>query len=249
MVPPDEDSLRHLLGPADELPGGPDELRGIVARAGRRWRRTAAAGMALTLAAGAGAGYLVARQSSPAPTTVAVGAASSSTTVARSQVAAAPGAAGGAVPGAAGGAVPGGGALAYPWPPGQAGPPSYTLLFVRSSGPVAVRGFLTNFPQPAGVPAPCGWLGGPAFVADVSTAKMVGQAFAGFGTSDRSKPISADSVSVLGQAEADPTLVVVVATGSGVATVRVAFAGGATDQTAPVKGWVALASQVGSALA
>ncbi len=53
----------------------------------------------------------------------------------------------------------------------------------------------------------------------------------------------------MGEPEGDPVTVVTAATGPTVAAVRVVFPGGATDQMAPVDGWVVLAGPEPTGLA
>lgn len=208
-------------------PPGPDELRAIVARSGRHHRRAAAVGMAATLVVGGVAGYLIDRRSTAPATTVAVTGAPSTIS----------GAISGPVP--LGGVSGGDGTVTF-------GSSGYTALFTRTAGPVTIRGFLTGFP--ASLPGPaqspgCQPVAPPAFQAELSTAKMVGDA-QGYGTADRTKPVSALTTTVVGQAEGDPTAVVVAAAGAGVTKIRVAFTGGATDEMAPAHGWVTLAAGI-----
>ncbi len=212
--------------PFDDLPGpdreppGPDELRAIVARSGRHHRRGAAVGMAVTLIVGGTAGYLISGRSTPASSTVAVTGSPPTTS------------------GAVSGSVHLGGVS------GAAGSSRYTPLFTRTAGRVTIRGFLTDFPKIVGAPATpagCEPVGPPAFQAELSTEKMVGNA-QGLAAVDRTKPISAMTTTVIGDVEGDPTATVVAATGPGVAKVRVAFTSGAKDDMTPVQGWVTLAA-------
>lgn len=210
----------NVPGAAGEPPPGPDELRAIVARSGRHHRRGAAVGMAVTLIVGGGAGYLISGRSTGAGTTVAVTGSPSTTS------------------GAVSHSVHLGGVTA------AAGPTSYTPLFTRTAKRVTIRGFLTNFPKVTGVPpraSACEPVGPPSFRAELSTDKMVGIAQE-LATADRTKPISAMTTTVIGDVQGDPTATVVAATGPGVAKVRVAFTSGATDDMAPVQGWVTLAA-------
>ncbi|MGI8751347.1 MAG: hypothetical protein ACR2MN_03375 [Acidimicrobiales bacterium] len=216
----DDRPFGDLSGSGGEPPPGPDELRAIVARSGRHHRRAAAMGMAATLIVGAAAGYLISGRSTGASTTVAVTGSPATTS------------------GVVRGPVTGGAASIGPF-----GSSGYTRLFTRTAGAVTIRGFLTNSARPAVVRAAGCQLGPPPFRAELSTAKMVGDA-QGFGTADRTNPISAVTTAVEGIPEGDPTATVVAATGAGVAKVRVEFTGGATDEMAPAQGWVALAAGV-----
>lgn len=229
----DDLPLQDLAGPSGELPPGPHELQGIVRRAGRHYRRAAALGMAATLVVGGGAGYLIANRSTPAATTVAVGTSGTTTTVPAGLQSGAPSteATGGGLSTTFNGALP-----------------LWTPLFTRVAGPVTIRAFLTNYPQPpapTGLPANCGPFGPPQFQAELSTARMVGDA-SGFLSPDRTKPISGATTMVMGATEGDPTIAVVAAAAPGVATVRMTFTGGTTDRMTPVHGWVTLAAEVGT---
>ena len=226
----DDRPFEHLPGSEDEPPPGPNELRAIVARSGRHHRRAAAIGMAATLIVGGLAGYLITARSTTRTTTVAATGSSPSTTGATSG------------PVYLRGAPTTGTAIGS----GTPGSSRYSLAFTRTAGGVTIRGLLTNFPQPAGAPTGgpvCRPVGPPSFQAELSTAKMVGDA-PGLGTADRTKPISAVTGTVTGQPEGDPTAAVVAAAGPGVAKVRVVFTGGATDEMAPVQGWVTLAAGI-----
>lgn len=227
MTSDDDRPFEDQAGSDGEAPPGPDELRAIVARSGRHHRRAAAVGMAATLIVGAAAGYLISGRSTASSTTVAVGSSPSTTS------------------GAVGGSVNRAGVAGT----SPFGPAGYTALFTRTAGPVTVRGFLTNFPRPSVAQAPrCRLMGPPSFRAELSTAKMVGEA-EGFGIDDRTKPLSAVTAVVVGVPEGDPTAAVAAAAGPGVAKVRVAYTGGATDEMAPMRGWVALAAEVPGAAA
>ena len=225
--------MGDLLG-GDPVPGA-DELRGIVARARRHHRRVAGLGMAVTLAVGAAAGLVVARPPGRVTATTA-----GSTSAASAQSSTRSGAA------SPSGSSSGSAAIVAP----PQGPLVLTALFTRTTGAVTIRGFAGSY-QPSGVEAlpACGYFGGPRFQAELSTAKMVGDAY-DRANPDRSKPLSAVAATVVGEMEHDPTVSVTAATGSTVAAVRMAFAGGGTDEMAPVQGWVSLAApysgQVGS---
>lgn len=200
---------------------GPDELRTIVSRAGRRRARLAAAAAGLALAAGGGIGYGVAS---------ATGGGSGQQIVATAPVS------GPAGPSAAYGAA--------------AGTPiavsELQSLFTRQVGSIDIRGFLTSFPSPLpyqGMYA-CGF-GGPGFQAEVSTPHMVG-IVSGFGYQNSAAgPIGYSQPTLIGRPEGDPTLVVVVYTSSNVARVEMNLASGSSDQMAPVQGWSALAARTG----
>jgi hypothetical protein len=230
--------VHDLLGVGDQAAPGPDPLRAIVARAGRRRLRMAAGGMAVALAAGGAIGYSVSNHASNASQTA------TATAPATGNAAGSPPSAGQNSANASTGASfatgsAGGAALLAPY-----GATNLARLFTRTAGPVTIRGYQINFTVPRGVPASC-QIAGPAFQAEVSTADMVGIVSGGFGTTRvAASSVTALGAQLLGVPEGDPTEVVTVATGTGVASVRMAFAGGGTDQMAPVKGWAALAAPV-----
>lgn len=209
--------------------GGPDELRSIVSRAGRRRARFAAIAAGLALGAGGGIGYGVAS---------ATGGGSGQQIVATAPVS-------GPVKGSAGSsATP---ALETPGAAGPSAavfqPSQYKRLFTRQAGSIDIRGFLFTFPNPLpyqGV-ATCE-LGGSRFQAEVSTPNMVGIAQGFLYQNSTSGPIIATQPSIVGQAEGDPTLVVIADTAPNVTQVRMQFTGGSTDQMEPVQGWAALAA-------
>jgi hypothetical protein len=221
-----------LLRPGDDDPkAGADELRSIVARAGRRRWRVAAGGVAAALVIGGGAGYALSNHHSPGQT-VATSPASNTKAGSNAQSGLAPTPATG---GRGASSVSGGVALL---------PERLQPLFTRTAGSVDIRGFLvtSTIKLPQGYTMPSCVAMGPRFQAEVSTPKMVGTAGAGFAAPDAAVPLSAVSTSVLGAAEGDPTLVVMAATGKNVAQVKVTgFTGGVIDSMAPVDGWVALA--------
>lgn len=223
-----------LLGPegaGEERRAGPEELRAIVARAGRRRWRTAAGGMLAALVVGGGIGYGLSSQPSPARTVVAVPAIGATTTV----------------PGPHGAAINGSSSTGENT---HAGPeiavPARRLahLFTRTSGPVTIRGFVATSSFPRGEVLPICGSPGPGLQVEVSTDQMVGVVDAAFGVPDRSVPVNGAQTSLVGVAEGGPVLVVTAGTGDAVSQVRVAFAGGGTDEMAPVRGWVALAAPV-----
>ena len=222
---PDDIPVHDLLGVGGGGGGapepGPDDLRAIVARAGRRRLRVPSVGMAVALAAGGGIGYAVSNHSTPAAqTATASGTGSPSSPAAGT-------AAGGAYSSSVGGA-----AIAQP----VGSPVRFTRLFTRTAGGVTIRAFLWNFPRPSfPMPAGCG-VGSPRLEAELSTAQMVGTV-AGFSPSDV-------QTQLVGVAEGDPTGVVTMATTSKVTEVSMSFAGGKTDKMAPINGWVVLAAPV-----
>lgn len=211
--------------------GGPDELRSIVSRAGRTRTRVAAAAAGVALAAGGGLGY---------------GISSATSGGSRQQiVATAPQSAGVSPSGASGIDSPSGApAVAVP-NPSIAQPLKYQKVFTRQVGTVDIRGFLQPMPAvPYGVPAVCVGAGGwTRFQAEVSTPGMVGIVFGlEYQQSSAGGPIEFTQPQVVGSAEGDPVAVVVAHTSSDVAQVRMQFAGGGSDQMAPVQGWSALAT-------
>ncbi len=215
-----------LLGFGDEgAPAGAEELRTIVARAGRRRLRAAAGGLTAALLVGGGAGYALSNHSS------------SGQTVATAPAAGSPGGSQAAVASSS----PNLSASASASAIGGFSTERLTPLFTRTVGSIDIRGFAINQSGNGAVVPNCGVIG-PRFQAEVSTSKMVGTADNGFLSSDPSKALSAINTAIIGVAEGDPVLVVTASTGSGVAQVReTGFSGGATDTMAPVRGWVALA--------
>ena len=209
--------------------GGPDELRSIVSRAGRRRARVAAIAAGLALGAGGGIGYGVAS---------ATGGGSAQEIVATAPVS-------GPVEGSSGASsVPASGALGVAGPSAAVFQPSqYKRLFTRQVGSIDIRGFLFTFPNPLPYQgAETCELGGSRFQAEVSTPNMVGIAQGFLYQESTSGPIIATQPATVGQAEGDPTLVVIADTSSNVTQVRMQFAGGSTDQMEPVQGWSALAA-------
>ena len=247
---PDDIPVHDLLGVGGEPDPGSDELRAIVARAGRK--RWAMAGVAATLALalGLGVGYAASNQSGSPSQTQTASPASAQNTPANASAAA------GASPGGSSGsnsASSSGSSAASSSASSGATPLSpstsrFTRLFTRTAGGVTIRGFRATSPRILGLPAGCD-LSGARLQVEVSTARMVGTAGSGLGGVDRSQPVSAISSEVVGSAEGAPTAVVAAATGAGVARVSVSFAGGASDAMAPVDGWVALAAPVPGSVA
>jgi hypothetical protein len=226
---PDDIPVHDLLGVGSEPAPGPDQLRAIVTRAGRKRWGTAAVAATLALGLGLGVGFAVSGSSSPA-TQTATGASNGA----------------GAPNPAIAPSNSSSGSTASAAAPASAAP-HLNKLFTRTAGDVTIRGFLLNFPQISGVPASCSVQGAHLQV-EVSSAKMVGVV----GTSplgvDRTQPASAMWSEVVGTAEGAPTAVVTAATGPRVTQVSMSFADNTTDQMAPVRGWVALAAPVSGTL-
>ncbi len=225
---PDDIPVHDLLGDADGpaagagVKPGSDELRAIVARAGRHRLRRFSAGIVSALVIGGLVGYFISNQTTgPNQTSVApaVASAASSTTTA------------------------GGPQAAFGESSGPVGPTiAYTHLFTRLAGTVTVRGYLTNHPG-SGEGSPC-VVGSPQFEAEVSTAQMVGTV-PGFGSvQPATDSVASVQSGVVGTAEGAPVAVVTALAGSGVTKVEMSFAGGSRDAMAPVTGWVALAAPV-----
>jgi hypothetical protein len=211
-------------GLLDDGAGGPDELRAIVARAGRRmWWRSAAVAGAVAIVAGGGVGYAVSGTGGSA----------------RQVVATAPASQGSATnaPSASGTRAAGGSSIAVP----EAS--TFTHLFTRQAGGVEIRGFLVSSPLmlPVGAASTCGSFGS-SFQAEVSTSGMVATQTNGFAVSPATGPILSAQGTIAGVREGDPVALVVVETEQQVAKVRMDFTGGATDEMAPVKGWSVLAA-------
>ena len=247
---PDDIPVHDLLGVGGEPDPGSDELRAIVARAGRK--RWAMAGVAATLALalGLGVGYAASNQSgSPSQTQTASPASAQNTPAnASAPAGASPGSSSGSSASSSSASSPAsssGSSAATPLSPSTS---RFTRLFTRTAGGVTIRGFLVASPRILGLPAGCD-LSGARLQVEVSTARMVGTAGSGLGGVDRSQPVSAISSEVVGSAEGAPTAVVAAATGAGVARVSVSFAGGTSDAMAPVDGWVALAAPVPGSVA
>jgi hypothetical protein len=209
----------------DVTPPGAEELRRIVARAGRRRLRAAAGGVTVALLVGGGAGYALSNHSSPGQTVATAPAATSDggsqAPLSSSAASAAPNLSSGASPAQ-----------------------RLTLLFTRTAGSIDIR-FFENpsnaLPADYAAASDCA-IGLPSYEAEVSTSKMVGTAFSAFPNNGHSKALSDVDTAIVGVAEGDPVLVVTAATGPGVTQVtETGFTGGATDSMAPVKGLVALA--------
>ena len=119
-----------------------------------------------------------------------------------------------------------------------------THEFTRSANGVDIRGYEVPSPRLPGGFAQCSIVTGPRFQAEVSTARAVGTVMSGFGPAPSTGAVTSMSSDVIGLAEGDSIGVVVASTSSSVASVKVSFVGGATDQMAPSGGWVALAGPV-----
>src|SRR5262245_30792802 len=149
---PDDIPVHDLLGVGHEPEPGRDELRAIVARAGRkRWAMAGVAGT-LALALGLGIGFATSNDTTPASQTSAGGPASGQNTPSSGT--------------ASVGASTGGSAGATFTNPIAPATSRFTRVFTRTSGDVTIRGFLVTFPQIAGVPAGC-QLGGSHLQAEV----------------------------------------------------------------------------------
>jgi hypothetical protein len=232
---PEDIPVHDLLGVGGEPAPGPDELRAIVTRAGRKRWGTAAVAATLALGLGLGVGFAVSGHSSPA------------TQTATGPAAASGGSNGAGAPNLAiGSSNSSSGSTSSAGAPVSAAP-HLNKLFTRTAGVLTIRAFLLNFPQISGLPASCGVQGAHLQV-EVSSANMVGIVGTGPIGVDRTQPASAIWSEVVGTAEAAPTAVVTAATGASVAQVSMSFAGKTTDQMAPVQGWVALAVPVPSTL-
>jgi hypothetical protein len=222
---PEDIPVHDLLGVGSEPPPGPDELRAIVARTGRKRWGTAAVAATLALGLGLGVGFATSGSSSPATQTATGNEASSG--------------AGGSNPATGSAFSSSGGMSSAPAPVLAA--PHLNKLFNRTAGGVTIRAFLFNFPEISGLPASCGALGAHLQV-EVSSASMVGVVGGGPIGVDRTQPASAVWSEVVGTAEGDPTSVVTAATGPSITEVSMLFSNQTTDQMAPVGGWVALAA-------
>ena len=220
-----------LNSTGDELPPGPDELRAIVAKAKRRWWGLIVGPLAVALAGGLGIGYAVSNHGASHAQNVATespaasGNAATSAGVSSSSQSSSPAYVG-----------------------SSEGTAKFTPLFTRTVGDIDIRGFEIpgpKLPVPA-APPQCTITIGPRFEAEVSTPKMVGVASSGFfylgGASPSTSALSDVQASVLGVAEGEPVVVITAQVGRNVASVReTGFSGGASDEMAPVQGWVALA--------
>ncbi len=210
--------------------GGADELRSIVARAGRRRLRLAGIVGAVALAAGGGIGYGVSS---------ATGDGSTQQIVATSPQSGTPGGQGGYT-------APNAGAASGTSPSiATVGPSQYKKLFTRHVGSIDIRAFADSTPTPlpyAASGVTC-FGQGARLSAEVSTPNMVG-IIGGFtyGSSSSGGPILSAEPWLAGVSEGDPTAIVIVNTSSEVALVKMQFGVGGTDQMAPVEGWSALAA-------
>jgi hypothetical protein len=233
---PEDLPLHDLLGD-DDVPPSTDDLRSIVSRARRRSRKIAALAATGALVAGGavggGIGYASSNHGNGSSSLVSAGAPN---------------------PGASGGSSGSSASSTRLFPVGAGG--SFTSLgvsganleslFTRTANGVDIRAFhVTGGPVAFGQAA-CG-LRVAQVQAEVSTAKMVGT-IDSFGSAT-SGAVTSTTGQVVGAAEGDPTAVVLASTASTVTSVRVAFAGGASDRMTPVDGWVVLAGPVSSSLA
>ena len=228
---PVDPRMGGLLGggdPADPVGGGED-LRAIVARAGRRMRlRAGALAGAVSLVVGGGAGYAISTTGGSGNQVVATSKAAGGNTAA-----AAPSAsqASGETPSYAVG-----------------GTSKFTRLFTRQANGVDIRAFLVESP----LMVPLGAAGSTAspscstvsrLQAELSTPDMVAVAGGGGFVGQQSGQNIIDvEPQLVGAAEGDQVSVVVVLTGPAVAEVRMTFATGKTDEMAPREGWSVLAA-------
>jgi hypothetical protein len=221
------DYFEMLEGPAEPEPGQ-DELRAIVARAGRRRWRVLGAGVAAALVAGGAIGGAVGYSASNHS--------KGSVQTASSPAASASGSKGAVTqPGFAPATLPGMNA-AYPL-----SAPQLTALFFRTANGVTIRAYKTRTPVPLPVAGCQGVIPTMQGVhAELSTSRAVGVA----DSYASGRGGMALSPSVFGQAEGSPDAAVIVFSPSDVATVKMAFTGGAVDQMRPVGGWAVLAGPV-----
>ena len=207
--------------------GGPDELRSIVARAGRRRLRLAGIVGAAALAAGGGIGYGISSATSGGST---------QQIVATSPQSGTPGGQGGYTAPNVGAPSGANSSIATP------GPFQYKKLFTRHAGSIDIRGFTISIPTPLPYEGAATCIAGTRFQAEVSTPNMV--AFAGgfLNGSHADGPILSTETSVAGVSESDPTAIVIINTSPDVGLVKMLFGANETDQMAPVEGWSALAA-------
>jgi len=212
--------------------GGPDELRSIVARAGRRRLRLAGIVGAAALAAGGGIGYGISSAASGGST---------QQIVATSPQSGTPGGKGAYTAPNVGAPAGANSSIAAP------GPSQYKKLFTRHVGSIDIRGFTISMPTPLPYEGAATCLAqGTRFQAEVSTPNMV--AFAGGLLYPSSSGVGSDSPIfsaepwLAGVSEGDPTAIIVAQTTSNVALLKMDFSVGGTDQMAPVEGWSALAA-------
>ena len=225
---PDDQSLHHLLDTTQ--PAGPDDLRSIVARAGRHRVRFAALAAGTALLVGGGVAG-------------AIGYASSDHSNHAVQTAGSPEAGNSATAGSTGSS-----GVASVSPAGIYGALGTTALtheFTRTANGVDIRAYqvASRALLPEGA-ARCSIDTTPRLEAEVSTDKAVGTFGSAFDIGTTAGAIRDVNGDVFGVAEGDPIGVVVASTSSSVTSVSVRFAGGATDQMAPSGGWVVLAGAV-----
>jgi len=222
--------MSGLLGGGEpgDTGAAPEDLRAIVAKAGRRMRlRAGALAGAVAIVAGSGVGYAVSTTGGSGPQVVATsqgaGSRSASSPSGASQVS---------------------GAAAYPLPEAA----KFSRLFNRQANGVDIRAFVVSSPgiQPllpaSGAAAPsCMTMS--RLQAELSTPVMVATAGGGGFVNQQSGAAVVDvEPAIVGEAEGDPVAVVVVMTGPTVAKVRMSFTGGATDEMTPREGWSVLAA-------
>ena len=213
--------------------GGPDELRSIVARAGRRRFRLAGIVGAVALAAGGGVGYGVSSATSDGST---------QQIVATSPQSGTPGGQGGYTAPSVGAPAGANSSIA------TIGPSQYKRLFTRHVGSIDIRAFADSTPTPLPYAArgvTC-FGQGARLSAEVSTPNMVA-IIGGFTYGSSSAPSSEGPVLsaepwLAGVSEADPTAFVVVNTSWNVGLVKMDFAVGGADQMTPIGGWSILAA-------
>jgi len=222
--------MSGLLGGGEpgDTGAAPEDLRAIVAKAGRRMRlRAGALAGAVAIVAGSGVGYAVSTTGGSGPQVVATsqgaGSRSASSPSGASQVS---------------------GAAAFPLPEAA----KFSRLFNRQANGVDIRAFVVSSPgiQPllpaSGAAAPsCMTMS--RLQAELSTPDMVATVGGGGFVNQQSGAAVVDvEPAIVGEAEGDPVAVVVVMTGPTVAKVRMSFTGGATDEMTPREGWSVLAA-------
>lgn len=214
-------------------PPGADELRAIVSKVRRRWPGLIVGPLVAALGAGLGIGFAVSNHSSSHAQNV-----STETPSASGSNSEAP------QTGAASTGGSNSSAIVSPF----GGTQRLNPLFNRTVGDIEIRGYSILTPKsemPAALPQ-CSVAFGPRFQVEVSTLKAVGTTTAGSFYYGPRAPASGAifdiEYSVFGVAEGEPVLVVTAQVGKNVASVReTGFNSGATDDMAPIQGFVALA--------
>ncbi len=239
--------LTHLLGQAADPPiATPDAFREVLVRHRGGRTRALLAALAAVALVGPAAGIAVGRATADHPTQVATG--GSPTANSASSSAGSSGSGGTTDSGGIGVAASGG----TPW----SQVPQPKKLFVRTTADgVTIRAYLLeNLPAPeeshcatdkGEVPCPtmppeCS----PPTAqlqAGLSDDGAVDPGFAPMTTADHSGPLAVMHTSYFGVMEGDPAAWAVVKADAGVATVRVHFSDGATDEMAPVDGYAVFA--------